>query len=98
MRKPQPNRPLTELIIGGLVMHGSLSASTITTLCDGRGLSYEAAGRAVLDLINQGLVSVTRDGCDGYVAATPALGNLPQTRRTRAVIAYLAASKAVAHA
>jgi len=86
-------QPLALVLIGGLAMHGHLDATAITMRGEAMGLDTAAQARAVLDLIDRGLASVSREGSDGHLLATPALEGLDRSYRVRGIMAYLAVAK-----
>lgn len=87
-------QPLTVVLIGGLALHGRLDATTIIDRAAAMRLGTEAQARAVLDLIDRGLASVSRAGSDGHLLATPAVADLSREYRVRCILAYLALAKA----
>lgn len=87
-------QPLALVLIGGLALHGHITATTIIDRAEAMGLDIDRAARAVLDLIDRGLASVSREGSDGHLAATPALADLERSYRVRGIMAFLAVTKA----
>lgn len=85
---------LTDLIIGGLTLHGELSADRYTGLADLRGHDVNAQAQAVLDMIRAGLASVQRDATGGVIRATPALRDHPRRDLTRAILIFVATARA----
>ena len=90
---PVERRPFSVVLIGGLAMHGQIDAAAITARGAAMGLDTDAQARAVLDLINRGLASVSRVGAEGHLLATAEIAALDQAYRVRAIVAYLAAGK-----
>lgn len=89
--------PLALVLIGGLALHGTLTAEAVIDRAEAMGLGTDAQARAVLDLIDRGLVSVSREGSDGHLIATRALDDLPRAYRVRGIVAYLGQVKGARH-
>ncbi|MEM8849282.1 MAG: hypothetical protein AAGE03_04520 [Pseudomonadota bacterium] len=89
-----PPTGLTDLVIGGLSLHGEISAERLTQIADRAGYSTGPQARAVLDLVEAGLASVMRSDDGGTIQATPALTDLPRSTHARAILTYVAAAKA----
>ncbi|MBT8169894.1 hypothetical protein [Falsiruegeria litorea] len=90
--------PFTLVLLGGLALHGTLTAESVVKCAERVGLDVAAAARSVLMLMDEGLLSVARDGATGCISATPALADLYRPRRIRAKVAYLVTSKGLANA
>lgn len=89
---------LVAVLIGGLSLHGEMTATQVIERAEGMGLGTEAQARAIADLLDQGVASVMRDGEDGKIIAAPGLADLPRSRRVSGIIAYLGQAEAVRHA
>lgn len=89
--------PLALVLIGGLALHGTLTAGAIIDRAAALGLGTDAQARAVLDLIDRRLASVSRAGSDGHLIAAPALEELPRAYRVRCIVAWLAQVRGARH-
>lgn len=99
-----PNRsnarfaPISAVLIGGLVEHGQLDVTSIIDRAETMGAGTDIQALAVLNLIDRGLASVSREGRDGHLIAMPAINDLNYKDRTNSIMAYLAVTKAPAKA
>lgn len=90
--------PFTLVLIGGLALHGELSAGAVMDRAEAMGLDTAATARAVLMLVDERAASVQRDGTGGKLIAAPGLAEMSRARRVRAIIAWLVQARGVGHA
>jgi hypothetical protein len=86
------------IITGALALHGEMPAAQIAERAEALGLDAGPQARAVLDLLDQGLVSVLRDEDGGKIIATPRLAALPRARQIAGILAYLGQARGLRHA
>lgn len=90
--------PFRLVLIGGLTMHGEMTAEAAAGHAEHMAIEPEKAACEILALIGEGLISVHRDEQGGKLIATPSMAQLCRTIRVRGVTTYLAQAKAVSHA
>lgn len=92
-----PNEPrapmgqLAEMLLGGVITHGTLSATYFIAIAEEYNLNTDAQAAAVAELLDLGVIAVHRTDDIGAFCSVPGVSRLPAIQRQSAVAAFAVA-------